>query len=64
MAGGMTAQTDQRNDGAAAPNVQQLRHRLGHMNQTLHADFEKHTTLEKTFNNLHEINCYVFMKKN
>ena len=63
MAGGTTAQTGQRNDGATASNTQQLHHRLGHINRTLHADIEKPTTLEKTFNNLHEINLYVFMKK-
>ena len=62
-AGGRTAQTDQRNDGATAPNTQQLHYRLGHIIQTLHADIEKPTTLEKTFNNLHEINIYVFIKK-
>ena len=60
--GGMTAQTDQRNDGATAPSTQQLHHRLSHINRTLHADIEKPTTLEKTFNNLYEINFYVFMK--
>ena len=62
-AGGMTAQIGQRNDGATAPNTQQLHHRLGHINRTLHADIEKPITLEKTFNNFHEINFYVFMKK-
>ena len=64
MAGGTTDQTDQRNDGATAPNTQQLHHRLGHINRTLHADIEKPTPLEKTFNNLQEINVYVFIKKN
>ena len=59
MAGGTTAQSDQRNDGATAPNMQQLHHRLGHINRTLHADNEKPTTLEKTLNNLHELNFYV-----
>ena len=48
MAGGTTAQSSQRNDGVTAPNTQQLHQRLG----TLHADIEKPTTLEKTFNNL------------
>ena len=62
-AGGTTAQTDQRNDGATAPNTQQLQHRLGHINRTLHADIEKPTTLEKTFTYLHKINSYVFMTK-
>ena len=62
--GGTTAQTGQRNDGATTPNAQLLHHRLGHINRTLHADIEKLTTLEKTFDNLHEINCYAFMKKN
>ena len=51
------------NDGATAPNMQQLHHRLGHINRTLHTDTEKPTTLEKTFNYLHKINSYVFMKK-
>ena len=64
MANGTTAQTGQRNDGAKAPNMQQLHHRLSHINRTLHADIEKPTTLEKTFNNLHEIHFYVFMKIN
>ena len=45
-----------RNDGATAPNTQQLHHRLSHINRTLHADIEKPTTLEKTFNYLHKIN--------
>ena len=31
-AGGMMAQTDQRNDGATSPNTQQLHQRLGHIN--------------------------------
>ena len=63
-AGGTTAQSGQRNDGVTAPNTQQLHHRLSHINQTLHADIEKPTTLEKTLNNLQKINVYVFMKKN
>ena len=61
-AGRTTAQSGQRNDGVTAPNMQQLHHRLGHINRTLHADIEKPTTLEKTFNYLHKINSYVFMK--
>ena len=60
--GGTTAQSGQRNDGVTAPNTQRLHQRLGHINRTLHADIEKPTTLEKTFNNLHKINFYVFMK--
>ena len=63
-AGGTTAQTDQRNDGEMAQNTQQLHHRLGHINRTLHADIEKPTTLKKTFSYLHKINSYVLMKKN
>ena len=63
-AGGTTAQSGQRNDGVAAPNMQQLHHRFGHINLTLHADIEKPTTLDKTFNNLHNIYVYVFMTKN
>ena len=51
-----------RNDGATAPNTQQLHHRLGHINRTLHADIEKLTTLEKTFNYLHKINSYFYEK--
>ena len=61
-AGGTTAQSDHRNDGVTAPNTQRLHQRLGHINRTLHADIEKPTTLEKTFNNLQKINFYVFMK--
>ena len=61
-AGGTTAQSGQRNDGVMASNTQRLHQRLGHINRTLHADIEKPTTLEKTFNNLHKINFYVFMK--
>ena len=53
----------QRNDGATAPNMQRLHKRLGHINRTLHADIEKPSTLEKTFNNLQKINVYVFIKK-
>ena len=60
---GMTAQTDQRNDGATTPNTQQLHHRLDHINRTLHADIAKPKTLEKTINYLHKINSYVFMGK-
>ena len=62
-AGRTTAQTDQWNDGATAPITQQLHHRLGHINRTLHADIAKHKTLKKIFNYLHKINSYVFMKK-
>ena len=62
MVGRTTTQTDQRNDGATASNMQQLHHRLGHINRTMHADIEKPKTLEKTFNFLHNINSYVFMK--
>ena len=62
-AGGTMAQSGQRNDGATAPNTQQLHHWLDHINRTLHADIEKHTTLNKTFNYLHKINSYVFIKK-
>ena len=46
-AGGTTAQSGQQNDGATAPNTQQLHHRLGHINRTLHANIEKPTTLKK-----------------
>ena len=59
----MTAQSGQRNDSVTAPNTQQLHHRLGHINRTLHADIEKPTTLEKTFNNLHNINICFYDKK-
>ena len=58
------AKSGQRNDGATALDTQQLHHRLVHINRTLHADIEKPTILEKTFNYLHKINSYVFMKKN
>ena len=51
-AGGTTAQYGQRNDGIMASNTQRLHHILGHINRTLHADIDKPTTLEKTFNNL------------
>ena len=61
--GGTTIQSGQQNNGIRAPNTQQLHHRLGHINRTLHSDIEKPTTLEKTFNKLHKINIYVFMKK-
>ena len=48
MAGGeTTAQSGQWNDGVTAPNTQQVHHRLGHINRTLHADNEKSTTLKK-----------------
>ena len=57
------AQSGQRNDGVTAQNMQQLHHRLGHINRTLHAEIEKRTTLEKTFNDLHKIKFYVFMGK-
>ena len=62
-ASGTTVQIDQRNDSATAPKTQQLHHRLGHINQTLHADIEKPKTPEKTFNYLHKINSYVIMRK-
>ena len=57
------APSGQRNDGVTAPNMQQLHHRLGHINRTLHADIEKPITLEKTFNNLHKINFCFYEKK-
>ena len=60
--GGTTAQSGQRNDGVTAPNMQQLHHRLDHINRTLHSDIEQPTTLENTFNNIHKINFYVFVK--
>ena len=60
-ASGTTTQTDQWNDGATAQNTQQLNHRLDHINRTLHEDIEK-PALEKTYNYLHQINSYVFMK--
>ena len=62
-AGGTTAQSGQRNDGVTAPNTQQLHQRLGHINRILHADIEKPTSVEKTFNYLYKINSYVFMKE-
>ena len=61
-AGGTTAQSSQRNDGVTAPNTQRLHQRLDHINRKLYADIEKPTTLEKTLNNLHKINFYVFMQ--
>ena len=63
-AGRTTVQSGQRNDGVTTPNMQRLHQRLGHINRTLHADIEKPTSLEKTFNNLHKINFYVLMKIN
>ena len=60
--GGATAQSGQRNDGTTAPNKQQLHHRLGHINRTLHADIEKPTTLEKTFNSFYE-KIIILLKK-
>ena len=62
-AGGTTAQSGQRNDGVTAPNTQQLHHWLDHINRTLHADIEKPTTLEKTFNNLHQNKFLYFYEK-
>ena len=63
-AGGTTAQSGQQNDGVMAPNTQQsLHHRLGHINRTLHADIEKPTTLEKTFNNLTQNKFLRFYEK-
>ena len=47
-AGGTTAQSGQRNDGVTAPKTQRPHQRLRHINQTLHADIEKPTSLEKT----------------
>ena len=61
-AGGTMAQYGQRNDGVTAPNTQQLHQRLGHINQTPHADIEKPTTLEKTFHNLHKIHFCFYEK--
>ena len=46
-AGGTTAQSSHWHDGVMAPNTHGLHQRLGHINRTLHADIEKHTTLEK-----------------
>ena len=61
-AGRTTAQSGQWNDGITAPNTQQLHHRLGHINRTLHADIEK--TLEKHLIIYTKINFIVSMKKN
>ena len=63
-AGGTTAQYGQWNDGVTAPNTQRLHHRLGHMNRTLHADIEKPTTLEKTFNNFTQNKYLCFYETN
>ena len=64
MAGGTTAQSDQQNDGVTTPKTQRLHQRLGHINQTLHADIEKPTSLEKkNINNLHKINFCFYEKK-
>ena len=64
MAGGTMAQSGQRNDGVMASNTQQsLHHRLGHINRTLHADIEKPTTLEKTFNNFTQNKFLCFYEK-
>ena len=62
-AGRTTTQTDQRNGGTMAPNTQQFHHRLGQVNRTLHADIEKPTTLEKTFNYLHKNKFLRFYEK-
>ena len=59
-----TAQSGQWNDGVTASNTQRLHQRLGLINRTLHADIEKPTTLEKTFNNLQKIIfLYIYEKK-
>ena len=63
-AGGTTAQSGQRNYDVTAPNTQQLHQRLGHINRTLHADIEKPTTLEKTFNNFTQNKFLCFYEKN
>ena len=63
MAGGMTAQSGQRNDGVTAPKTQRLHQRLSHINRILHTDIEKPTSLEKNINKLHKLNFYVVMKK-
>ena len=62
-AGGMTAQSGQRNDGVTAPKTQWIHDRLGHINRTLHADIEKPTSLEKNIKNLQKINFYFYEKK-
>ena len=43
-------------------NTQWLHQWLCHISRTLHADIEKPTPFEKTFNNLHKIHFYVFIK--
>ena len=63
-AGGTTAQSGQWNDGVTAPNTQRLHQRLGHINRTLHADIEKPTTLEKTFNKLQKKILFLGKKLN
>ena len=62
-AGGTKAQSGQQNDGVTAPNTQRLHQRLGRINRTLHADIEKPTTLEKTFNNLQKNKFLCFYEK-
>ena len=64
MAGGMMAQSGQRNDGVTAPKTQRLHQRPGHINRTLHADIETPTSLEKNINHLHKLNFYIVMKTN
>ena len=63
MAGGTTTQSGQRNDGVTAPNMQRLQQRLGHINRTMHANVDKPTTLEKTFNNLQKNKLLCFYEK-
>ena len=62
-AGGTTAQSGPRNYDVTAPNTQQLHHRLGHINRTLHADIEKPKTFEKHLIIYTKINI-CFMTKN
>ena len=51
------------NGSETAPKPQRLHQRLGHINRTLHADFDKAISLgKKNINNLHKIN-FCFMKK-
>ena len=51
-----------RNSFKTAPKTQRLHQRLGHINQTLHADIEKPTSLKKTLI-IYTKYIFVFMKK-
>ena len=61
-AGGTTAQSGQRNDGVMTPHTKRLTKDSVTSTEYCTQTLINLQHLKKTFNNLHKINVYVFMK--